>query len=110
MRVARFAAVCLACWALTSCGSSPSATTAVVGPSSAALTAGAWTGMFNISSCTGDAAWCRGSSPLGPVAFSLRIDAGLHGVVELEPLYTTPIAVDVVGAGPAEGPWIFKGA
>ncbi|HKY22572.1 MAG TPA: hypothetical protein VJM31_15270 [Vicinamibacterales bacterium] len=106
-------AVCMALCASIGCGSSsPPAerpvtplTPAPVAATPSPLT-GTWTGMFDVSSCTGSVDWCRGRDP---ESFSLTLDATLRGVAEIGLWRRQPLAVDVVQSQGTGGSTVLKG-
>lgn len=108
-------AVCIALCAAIGCGSASSQNKNPVTPltptpvdsvpSPRPLT-GVWTGMFDVSSCTGSVEWCRITDP---ESFSLRLDADLRGVAELELWRRVPLAIDIAQGHATDGSTILKG-
>jgi hypothetical protein len=107
-------AVCMALCATIGCGSSPSQSerpmtpvtpTPVPAPSAPPLV-GSWTGMFDVSSCTGSVEWCRRTEP---EPFSLRLDDSLRGVAEMEPWRRQLLALDIAQTSSTDGSTILNG-
>src|SRR5688500_17616302 len=73
---------------------------------------GAWTGMFDVTSCVATAFsypstdWCRSA---GPETFSLRLDGNLKGVAEIDLAGKQRIAIDVTQSQSTDGSTILKG-
>jgi hypothetical protein len=73
---------------------------------------GAWTGMFDVTSCVASAFsypstdWCRSA---GPETFSLRLDGNLQGVAEIDLAGRQRIAIDVTQSQSTDGGTILKG-
>ena len=111
--VKSFLVLCMALAAATGCGSSsppsgapptPLSPTPVM-PVRSPLT-GAWTGMFEVSSCTGHAEWCR-TTHAEP--FSLNLDTTLSGFAEVEMWSEQSLALEITQSTATDGSTILKG-
>jgi hypothetical protein len=106
-------AVCIALCVTVACGSASSKnappntpiTPAPVTPS-APMLAGTWTGMFDVTSCTGSADWCRTTEP---EAFLLNLDGNLYGVAEVEIWGRQPLSLDILQSNDADGSTTLRG-
>lgn len=106
--------LCIALCATIACGSSspknngpntPVTPTPVPAPSVPPLV-GAWTGMFDVSSCVGSAEWCRNTNA---ERFSLHLDEHLRGVAEMEPWRMQLLSLDIAQTSSTDGSRILKG-
>jgi hypothetical protein len=105
--------VCIALCATLGCGSSSSEnktpstpiTPAPVAPT-APMLAGTWTGMFDVTSCTGSAEWCQGTEP---EPFLLNLDGNLYGVAEMEIWHRQPMSLDILQSNDVDGSTTLRG-
>ena len=106
-------AVCIALCATVGCGSSSSQnkipgtpiTPAPVAPS-APMLAGTWTGMLDVTSCTGSVDWCRTAEP---EPFLLNLDGNLYGVAEIEMWNRQPMSLDILQSNDTDGSTTLRG-
>lgn len=106
-------AVCIALCATVGCGSSSSqnkppitpVTPAPVAPS-APMLAGTWTGMFDVTSCTGSVDWCQRTEP---EPFLLNLDGNLYGVAEMEIWRRQPMSLDILQSNDVDGSTTLRG-
>src|SRR5688572_23271475 len=73
----------------------------------AAMQAGTWVGILEVTSCGSSAYGCRTG---GLEDFTLRLAADGRGVAQLIPRGGTPFGVDITSARQADGSWIATGA
>ena len=106
-------AVCIALCATVGCGSSSPQNTPLITPitpapvaPSAPMLAGTWTGMFDVTSCTGSVDWCRTTQP---EQFLLNLDGNLYGVAEMEVWSRQPISLDILQSNDADGSATLRG-
>ena len=106
-------AVCIALCATVGCGSSSSQNKLPSTPirpapvvPSAPMLAGTWTGMFDVTSCTGSVDWCR---PTQPEPFLLNLDGNVYGVAEMEIWRRQHMSLDVLQSNDTDGSTTLRG-